>query len=130
MPDQTVHTESLGRIVAAEAEFAEYSTDELMVLVTDGAHCTDTTEMSPKAGAAFLARWSTPLPESHPFIPQHRWDERVSLIAERLCAPCPVRTACLALAERLPMTYSGGIRGGVAPQHRRLSEAVTAGEVR
>ncbi|KPC75349.1 hypothetical protein ADL26_07895 [Thermoactinomyces vulgaris] len=63
-------------------------------------------------------------------MPQHRWDERVSLIAGRMCAPCPVRTACLALAERLPMTYAGGIRGGIAPQHRVLAEVVTVGEGR
>ncbi|ONK09227.1 hypothetical protein [Streptomyces sp. MP131-18] len=122
MPMETVQAEALGRIVAAEMACEEIETDELMVQVAASAHCTNVAGMPSDQAGAWMEQWLAP-PESHERIPQHRWDERVGMIADRLCAPCPVRQECLALAERLPSYYAGWIRGGVAPAHRRLEPA-------
>lgn len=128
MSDGTVHVEILGRIVAAEAEYQDISTDALNVWVSEGAYCSAPMGTPLDQAQAWGDQWIAP-PESHERIPQHRWDERVGMVAERLCAPCPVRQACLALAERLPQSYSGLIRGGLAPAHRRLEPASEAESV-
>lgn len=122
MPDGTVQVEILGRIVAAEAEYQDMSTDALNVWVSEGAYCSAPMGTPAADALAWGDQWIAP-PETHERIPQHRWDERVGMVAERLCAPCPARIECLALAERLPRSYSGLIRGGLAPAHRRLEPA-------
>lgn len=122
MPEETV--QALGAIVAAEAEYQDVSTDELMVWVSNGAYCSAPAGAPAEQVLAWGDQWIAP-PESHEHIPQHRYEERVAMVAERLCAPCPVRQACLALAERLPETYSGLIRGGLTPAQRRFFPAET-----
>lgn len=132
MPEETVQGDALARVFDAEMACEGYTTDELMVQVAASAYCTNVAGMTADQAGAWMEQWLAPQ-ESHERIPQHRWDERVGMVADRLCAPCPVRQACLALAERLPSYYAGWIRGGVAPAHRRLepadveSEAVPVG---
>lgn len=130
MSDDTV-VQALGAIVAAESEYQDITTDALMVWVTDGAYCSAPMGTPLDRAQAWGDQWTAP-PERHPNFPQHRWDELTEMTAARLCAPCPVRQACLALSERLPTSYSGLIRGGLTPALRRLNpaEAETAGEGR
>lgn len=124
MPDGTVQVQAdaIGRILAAEVACEGIETDELMVQVATSAYCTDVQGLPAAEAGAWMEQWLAP-PESHERISQHRWDERVGMVAERLCAPCPARIECLALAERLPNYYAGWIRGGLAPAHRRLEPA-------
>lgn len=124
MSDETV-TQAFGAIVAAEAEHQDITTDALMVQVTDGAFCSAPMGTPLDQAQAWSDQWIAP-PEAHPNFPQHRWDELTEMTAARLCAPCPVRQACLALAERLPSAYSGLIRGGLTPALRRLNPAADA----
>jgi hypothetical protein len=124
MSEQTV--QGLAAIGAAEAEHMFTPTDDLMVAVAVDAYCTQV------ADPALIEEWTAP-PASHESIPQHRYDERVAMVAAHLCAPCKVRTECLAAALRLPGYYQGWIRGGMTPSQRALTidEAIeTAGEGR
>lgn len=122
MPEETVQVETLGRIVAAEAEYQDISTDALNVWVSEGAYCSAPAGTPADEVLAWGDRWIAP-PESHENFAQHRWDELTAMYANKHCAPCPVKQACLALAERLPQSYSGLIRGGLTPKDRRLEPA-------
>lgn len=117
MSDQTVQT--LAAVAVAEAEHVNATTDDLMVAVTSQAHCTPQAGLPADEAFELMDRWIAP-PATHEHIPQHRWDERTEMIAARLCAPCPVRTECLALAMRMPLFYGDWIRGGMTPEHRNL----------
>ena len=130
MPDQTVQT--LGRIAASEAEHVNIPTDELQALVADGAFCLGRIGAPLDEARAWTDQWVAP-DESHPNMTQRRWDELTEMTAARLCAPCPVREACLALDRREPHNYSLFIRGGLLPAQRclTLEDAIeTAGENR
>lgn len=125
MPEKTVQTSAA--VMAAEAEHVNATTDDLMVTVTSLAHCTPKAGLPADEAFELMDRWIAP-PATHPHMLQHRWDERTEMIAARLCAPCPVRTECLALAMRMPLFYSGWIRGGMTPEHRNLDLFVDATE--
>lgn len=120
MSDETV--QRLGRIVAAEAEYQDIGTESLSAWVIDGAYCLAKPGTPAFEARAWEEQWVAP-PESHEHIPQHRYDERVAMVAAHLCGPCPVRQACLALSEREPHNYRATIRGGMVPVHRRLFPA-------
>jgi hypothetical protein len=130
MSGETV--QALGRIAAAEAEFHDIPTGELQAWVADGAFCLGPIGAPLDAARAWTDQWVAP-EETHPNMTQRRWDELTEMTAARLCAPCPVREACLALERREPHNYSGFIRGGMTPAQRRLTleDAIeTAGEGR
>ena len=48
-----------------------------------------------------------------------RGDWRTGNKAKAICAACPVREDCLAMAMAEPWRYRGGIYGGLDPRERR-----------
>ncbi|PRY53523.1 hypothetical protein [Glycomyces artemisiae] len=119
MSDETVQV--LAAIGAAEAEHLDTSTDDLLLQVTsEEAHCIPPVKLRADKKLEFMDRWIAP-EESHPHMLQHRYEERVAMVAARLCAPCAIKTECLALAARLPGYYNGWIRGGLTPAQRALT---------
>ncbi|WP_335992302.1 WhiB family transcriptional regulator [Glycomyces sp. MUSA5-2] len=123
MSDKTV--QALAAIGAAEAEHDATALDDLMVAVAVDGYCQG-------PGLARIDEWAAP-PASHEHMPQHRYEERVAMVAKRVCAPCPVQTQCLVAALRLPRYYENWIRGGLTPAQRAVTfdDAIaTAGEGR
>jgi hypothetical protein len=118
MSEETVQV--LGRIVAAEAEYQDIETSELQEYVADGAFCLGRIGAPLDKARAWTDQWVAP-EETHPNMIQRRWNELTAMTAARLCAPCPVREACLALERREPHNYSLFIRGGMTPAQRHLT---------
>ena len=112
----------LDAIVAAVAAYDDADTVSLAMHVGAYSHCKAAYDAPLDQAQAWTEQWSAP-EETHPNIPQHRWNERTAMIAARLCAPCPVKEACLALNERAPELFDGYICGGLTPQQRRLEAA-------
>jgi hypothetical protein len=118
MSDETVQV--LGRIAAAEAEHVNTPTGELQALVADGAYCLGRIGAPLDEARAWTDQWIAP-DATHPNMTQRRWDELTEMTAARLCAPCKVKPACLALDRREPHNYSCFIRSGLLPAQRRLT---------